>query len=75
MVYNRVDSLDYHYTLLTLAYDSPDSSTPGIKLTREAHHVGHLPWETDQQAIDSYAGHFPIRQWKNAKGESGEASM
>ncbi|GJJ76769.1 hypothetical protein EMPS_09128 [Entomortierella parvispora] len=42
---------------------------------REEHRVGPLPWDEGQEPIEeSYAGHFPIRTWKQ-NGYHGETSM
>ncbi|KAF9158053.1 hypothetical protein BGX21_002431 [Mortierella sp. AD011] len=44
-------------------------------LLREEHRVGTLPWEDGQEPIfESYAGHLPIRSWKQ-DGYHGETSM
>ncbi|KAF9351851.1 hypothetical protein BGX26_010217 [Mortierella sp. AD094] len=44
-------------------------------LLREEHRVGTLPWEDGQEPIyESYAGHLPIRSWKQG-GYHGETSM
>ncbi|KAH7038787.1 Alpha/Beta hydrolase protein [Linnemannia elongata] len=45
-----------------------------IKLKREEHLVGDLPWAEGQEPITSYAGHFPIRNWHQS-GYRGETGM
>ncbi|KAF9134223.1 hypothetical protein BGW39_007694 [Mortierella sp. 14UC] len=45
-----------------------------IKLKREEHLVGDLPWAEGQEPIVSYAGHIPIRAWRQS-GYRGETSM
>ncbi|KAG0219081.1 hypothetical protein BGX33_004888 [Mortierella sp. NVP41] len=45
-----------------------------IKLKREEHLVGDLPWEAGQQPLVSYAGHIPIRAWHQSDYR-GETSM
>ncbi|KAF9151517.1 hypothetical protein BG015_006562 [Linnemannia schmuckeri] len=45
-----------------------------VKLKREEHLVGDLPWAEGQEPITSYAGHIPIRNWHQS-GYHGETSM
>jgi hypothetical protein len=45
-----------------------------IKLKREEHLVGDLPWAEGQEPILSYAGHIPIRNWHQS-GYRGETGM
>ncbi|KAF9145375.1 hypothetical protein BGX30_009174 [Mortierella sp. GBA39] len=45
-----------------------------IKLKREEHLVGDLPWAEGQEPITSYAGHIPIRNWHQS-GYRGETGM
>ncbi|KAG0273141.1 hypothetical protein BGZ95_011038 [Linnemannia exigua] len=45
-----------------------------IKLKPEEHLVGNLPWAEGQEPIVSYAGHVPIRTWRQS-GYRGETSM
>jgi len=45
-----------------------------IKLKRDEHLVGKLPWTAGQDPIKSYAGHIPIRSWHQANFR-GETSM
>ncbi|KAK3845523.1 MAG: Alpha/Beta hydrolase protein [Linnemannia gamsii] len=45
-----------------------------INLKREEHLVGDLPWAEGQEPIVSYAGHVPIRTWRQS-GYRGEASL
>lgn len=45
-----------------------------IKLKREEHLVGDLPWAEGQEPIPSFAGHIPIRKWHQS-GHRGEAGM
>ncbi|KAG0297195.1 hypothetical protein BGZ96_007404 [Linnemannia gamsii] len=44
-----------------------------IKMKREEHLVGDLPWAEGQEPIPSYAGHIPIRKWHQSEyhGETG----
>jgi len=52
-------------------YSSYNSQLP----IRDEHRVGPLPWEAGQEPIEeSYAGHFPIRTWKQ-NGYHGETGM
>lgn len=45
------------------------------RLLHEEHRVGPLPWAPGQeQIVDSFAGHFPIRSWQQ-DGYHGETNM
>ncbi|KAF9908947.1 hypothetical protein EC991_009247 [Linnemannia zychae] len=50
------------------------SNANAINLKREEHLVGDLPWAEGQEPIVSYAGHIPIRTWRQS-GYRGETSM
>ncbi|KAG9069479.1 hypothetical protein KI688_010382 [Linnemannia hyalina] len=56
------------------AQQDTGAKAKAIKLKREEHLVGDLPWAEGQEPITSYAGHIPIRNWHQS-GYRGETGM